>query len=363
MALQIGIVGLPNVGKSTLFNVLTKSKGAQAANYPFCTIDPNVGIVEVPDERLSKLTEIVKPEKTIPTVIEFKDIAGLVKGAHKGEGLGNAFLMHIREVDAICHVLRVFDGDVIHVDGTPDARRDRETIEAELVLADLDHLGKRTEKLEGKARSGEKGAKEALETIRILTSTLNDGILAAQAPLSPEQRAIAAGFQLLTMKPMLAALNVSEAQLSSLTLAEAKQRAGLDADTTAIMVCAKLEEELVDLSPEDAVAMLSELSVTSSGLDQLIRSAYDALNLLTFFTAGPKEVRAWTVRKGAKAPEAAGRIHTDFEKGFIRAETIAFDDFVTHGGEQGAKEAGKLRVEGKEYVVKDGDIFHFRFNV
>lgn len=364
MSLQIGIVGLPNVGKSTLFNVLTRSKGAQAANYPFCTIDPNVGIVEVPDERLAKLAEMVKPEKIVPTAVEFKDIAGLVKGAHKGEGLGNAFLSHIREVDAICHVVRVFEGDVIHVEGAPHPERDRGIIETELVLADLASLAQRTDKLAGKARTGDADAKKQFAVIEQITKALESGKPAGSVVLEKEEDiALVRSLQLLTTKPVLYALNVSEEQLARLSLEEAKKSAGLQPTDTAIMISAKLEEELIDMSREDAMAMLNELGVTSSGLDQLIRSAYDALGLLTFFTAGPKEVRAWTVRKGAKAPQAAGVIHTDFEKGFIRAETIAYDDFVACGGEQGAKDKGKLRVEGKEYVVKDGDIFHFRFNV
>lgn len=363
MALQIGIVGLPNVGKSTLFNALTRSKGAEAANYPFCTIDPNVGVVEVPDERLKKLTELVKPEKVIPTIIEFVDIAGLVKGASKGEGLGNAFLSHIREVDAICHVVRVFkSGDIIHVEGTVDPKRDREIIEMELILADLASIEKRKDKVEGKARSGDKDGKKELDVLTKILAALESGKLTSTIQFNDEEKLIVKSFQLLTSKPVLYALNVSEQELGTIDLNNAKAQAGIT-DETAILVSAKLEEELINLPPDEAKGLLKDLGVESSGLDQLIQSAYDILGLLTFFTVGPKEVRAWTVRKGAKGPEAAGVIHTDFERGFIRAETIAYVDFVAYNGEAGAKEAGKLRTEGKEYVVKDGDIFHFRFNV
>ncbi len=363
MALQIGIVGLPNVGKSTLFNALTRSKGAEAANYPFCTIDPNVGIVEVPDERLNKLAELVKPEKTIPTIIEFVDIAGLVKGASKGEGLGNAFLSHIREVDAICHVVRVFQsGDIIHVEGTVDPKRDREIIEMELILADFASIEKRKDKLEGKARAGDKEGKIELAVLTKVMATLEAGKLVSSVDWNEEEKVIVKNFQLLTSKPVLYALNVSEQELGTIDLNAAKAQAGITTET-AILVSAKLEEELINLSPEEAKGLLKDLGVQSSGLDQLIKSAYDILGLQTFFTAGEKEVRAWTVQKGAKAPQCAGVIHTDFERGFIRAETIAYEDFAALGSEQAAKEAGKLRTEGKEYTAKDGDIFHFRFNV
>jgi GTP-binding protein YchF len=364
MALQIGIVGLPNVGKSTLFNALTKNHGAQAANYPFCTIEPNVGIVEVPDVRLKKLAEIEKPEKIIPTAIEFVDIAGLVKGASKGEGLGNAFLSHIREVDAICHVIRVFeDTDIIHVEGSTDPKRDRETIEAELILADLGSIEQRSGKLEGKARSGDKQAVKQFALITKLKEMLNAGKLGSSIPWAPEEKDVVKQLQLLTTKPIIYALNVKEAELKTIKLEDAKKQACLSPSDIAILVSAKLEEELIGLSDDESKQLLTELGVASSGLDQLIQAAYEALGLQTFFTAGPKEVRAWTVKKGAKAPEAAGVIHTDFERGFIRAETISYDDFVSLGGEQKAKEAGKLRVEGKEYIVQDGDVMHFRFNV
>lgn len=363
MALKIGIVGLPNVGKSTLFNALTRSKGAQAANYPFCTIEPNVGIVEVPDERLAKLTEIVKPEKVVPAAIEFVDIAGLVKGASKGEGLGNAFLSHIREVDAVCHVVRIFQGgDVIHVEGTVDPKRDREIIELELVLADLQAIEKRIDRVKNGARNNKDLALE-LAVCEKLAVPLREGNPARTAELLPEDIPVAKGFQLLTMKPMLYAANVSESELATISVDTAKAQLGLPSSADVVCISAKIEEELIDLPPADAFAFLADLGVTSSGLDRLIQCAYHALGYITYFTAGVKEVRAWNVLKGSTAPQAAGVIHTDFEKGFIRAETIAYDDFVKYGGEQKAKEAGKLRLEGKAYVVKDGDMFNFLFNV
>lgn len=364
MSLKIGIVGLPNVGKSTLFNALTRSHGAQAANYPFCTIEPNVGIVEVPDARLKKLSELVSPEKTVPAIVEFVDIAGLVKGASKGEGLGNAFLSHIREVDAICHVVRIFQGgDIIHVEGTVEPKRDREIIEAELIIADLDKVTKKIDKVQGGARSGNKELTKELDVLTKVKAALDAGKLASTVELEKELLPISKDMQLLTAKRMIYALNTDEKSLSSLPLSEAKKLAGLHESDTAIIVSAKLEEELIALSPEEGTEMLKELGIQTSGLDRLIQAAYEALNLQTYFTAGPKEVRAWTVRKGAKAPEAAGVIHTDFEKGFIRAETISYSDFVASGAEQKAKESGKMRTEGKEYVVQDGDVLHFRFNV
>lgn len=364
MSLKIGIVGLPNVGKSTLFNALTKTRGAQAANYPFCTIDPNVGIVEVPDERLKKLAELVKPEKVIPAAVEFVDIAGLVKGASTGEGLGNKFLSHIREVDAICHVVRAFTGgDIIHVEGSVDPKRDREIIETELALADLESLRKRMEKMQGGARTGDKEMIKQLAVAQLLEKALQEGKMASTVALDSEQSLIAKEFQLLTRKPMLYAVNVAEDQLHSSPGADAKKNLGLPDSADVIIISAKIEEDLQDLSSDDATQFLRDLGVTSSGLDRLIQAAYHGLGYQTYFTAGPKEVRAWTVKIGATGPEAAGVIHTDFQKGFICAETISYKDFVQFGSEQKAKEAGKMRQEGKAYIVQDGDVMHFRFNV
>lgn len=364
MALQIGIVGLPNVGKSTLFNALTKSKGAEAANYPFCTIEPNVGIVEVPDVRLQKLAELVQPEKVIPAAIEFVDIAGLVKGASKGEGLGNKFLHAIREVDAICHVVRAFeDGNIIHVDGSVDPKRDRETIETELILADMEAVANRIDKVKGGAKSGNKDQQKGLNILQKIQMSLNEGKRAINTELTEEEKGIARSFNLLTLKPLIYAVNIAENKLQSASIDE--QRAGLQVhdDEQVILVSAKIEEDVMGLSDEEAAEFLQELGVDSSGLDKLIRAAYQALGYITYFTAGPKEVRAWNIRQGYTAPQAAGVIHTDFERGFIRAETIAYDDYVAAGTEAKAREAGKLRQEGKDYVVHDGDVMHFKFNV
>lgn len=364
MALQIGIVGLPNVGKSTLFNALTRSKGAEAQNYPFCTIEPNVGIVEVPDERLSKLAEIVKPEKVIPAAIEFVDIAGLVKGASQGEGLGNKFLGAIREVDAICHVVRHFvDSDITHVEGGPDPKRDREIIEAELMIADLESIEARMDKMRSLAKSGDKEKIKELAIFEKIKAVLDDGKMAIEADVTPEEHRFLQSAQLLTYKPIIYACNVSESELHTVNIHDAKQEMSLPEDAELITISAKIEEDLRDLSPAEAKEFLTELGVTDSGLDRLIQAAYNALGYITYFTAGVKEVRAWNIPKGSTGPQAAGVIHTDFEKGFIRAETIAYEDYVGLGGEQKAKEAGKLRQEGKEYVVKDGDVLHFKFNV
>ncbi|MDD5623613.1 MAG: redox-regulated ATPase YchF [Candidatus Peribacteraceae bacterium] len=364
MALQIGIIGLPNVGKSTLFNALTRTRGAQAANYPFCTIEPNVGIVEVPDERLQALAALVHPEKIIPAAIEFVDIAGLVRGASKGEGLGNKFLAAIREVDALCEVVRLFPGsDVIHVEGSVDPKRDRETVEIELILSDIEALEKRLEKARNAARTGDKEKQKEVIVLDKFLNTLKAGQLASAITLHPEEESIARQFCLLTRKPILYAANVAEEQLHTVSTHEARSQLNLPDAAQVITISAKIEEDLQDLAPEEAQAFLAELSVTSSGLSQLIQAAYAALGYQTFFTAGPKEVRAWNIHRGWTAPQAAGVIHTDFEKGFIRAETIAYHDYITLGGELKAKEAGKMRSEGKEYVVQDGDVMHFRFNV
>ena len=364
MALKIGIVGLPNVGKSTLFNALTRTRGAQAANYPFCTIEPNIGIVEVPDERLKKLAELVHPEKIVPAAIEFVDIAGLVKGASKGEGLGNAFLSHIREVDAICHVVRVFTGgDIIHVDGNVDPKRDRDTIETELMLADLQMIQKRIEKNAGAARTGDKLKIMEQGACQKIEKELLAGKMASGAELLPEEEVLVKSLFLLTRKPIVYAANVAEDQLHTLSAHVLKEQLGLPATAELVTVSAKIEEDLQDLSEDDAKEFLKDLGVTSSGLDSLIHAAYAALGYITYFTAGVKEVRAWNIPKGSTGPQAAGVIHTDFEKGFIRAETIAYADYVAAGSEVKAKEAGKMRAEGKEYIVQDGDIMHFRFNV
>jgi hypothetical protein len=352
------------VGKSTLFNALTKTRAAPAANYPFCTIDPNVGMVEVPDERLAKLTDLVKPEKTVPATVEFVDIAGLVKGASKGEGLGNAFLSHIREVHAICHVVRLFEGgDIIHVEGTVDPKRDRETIETELALSDLATINKRIDKLEPKARMGDKQGVLELSAAHKIKELLEQGKAASKAALAPEEEALALPFQLLTQKPVIYAVNASEEQVKGVTEAQARERLALPPDADVVTICAKIEEDLQELGEDEAREYLKELQMESSGLDRLIRAAYHALGYITFFTAGPKEAKAWTITRGMTAPQAAGTIHTDFQKGFIAAETIAYDDYVTLGGEQKAKAAGKMRAEGKGYVVKDGDVMLFRFNV
>ncbi len=364
MALKIGIVGLPNVGKSTLFNALTRSKGAEAQNYPFCTIEPNVGIVEVPDERLHTLTEMISPEKVVPAAIEFVDIAGLVKGASKGEGLGNKFLAAIREVDAICHVVRHFqNGDIIHVEGGVDPKRDREIIEAELVIADLESLDSRIAKIAGGARTGDKEKQKELAIYEKVHATLHEGKPAIETEVTEEEHLFLKKAQLLTYKPIFYACNTAEDELHTLKIADAKKELGLPESSELIMISAKIEEDLRDLSPADAKEFLAELGVTDSGLDRLIRAAYLALGYITYFTAGKKEVRAWNIPIGSTAPQAAGAIHTDFERGFIKADTIAYDDFVSCGGESGAKVAGKMRQEGKEYIVKDGDVMHFKFNV
>jgi hypothetical protein len=364
MGFKCGIVGLPNVGKSTLFNALTETAAAQAANYPFCTIEPNVGEVAVPDPRLDKLAEVGKSQQIIPTRLTFVDIAGLVKGASKGEGLGNQFLATIRETDAIAHVVRCFeDGDITHVEGKVAPLADIETIETELMLADLDSLEKRVDNLTKKAKGNDKDAKEQLELVGRALVLLREGRPARFLERKPDEERAFRMLGLLTSKPVLYVCNVEEGAaaegnaFSEQVMARAKEEGAV-----AVVISAKIESEIATLSREERVDFLDTLGLHEAGLDRLIRAGYELLHLITYFTVGPKEARAWTITKGTKAPQAAAVIHTDFEKGFIRAETIAYDDYTSLGGEAGARDGGKLRLEGKEYVVADGDVMHFRFN-
>jgi GTP-binding protein YchF len=365
MGFNCGIVGLPNVGKSTLFNALTATQAAQAANYPFCTIEPNVGRVAVPDPRLDKLAAIAGSAKIINTQLEFVDIAGLVKGASRGEGLGNQFLANIREVDAIVHVLRCFeDGDVTHVSGKVDPVSDAEVVETELMLADMDSLEKRLPNLEKKAKGGDKESAAEVPVVKKALEALRDGKPAREAQFTDDERTVIARLQLITAKPMMYVLNVEESSAATGNAHSAKAEAfAKSRGMPSVVISAAIEAEVAQLPAEDQSDYLSSLGLEETGLARVVRAGYALLDLVTFFTVGPKEARAWTVRREATAPQAAGVIHTDFEKGFIRAETIAYDDYVTLNGEAGARDAGKLRLEGKEYAVKDGDVFHFRFNV
>lgn len=360
MGLALGIVGLPNVGKSTLFNTLTKSMAAQASNYPFCTIDPNVGVVEVPDHRLQNLAAIVQTKKIVPAIVEFIDIAGIVKGASQGEGLGNKFLANIRETDAIIHIFRLFnDANVTHVNGNVNPKQDIEIINTELILADIESLTKQIDNLRKKAKGQDKAAIALLALAEKLLPVLESGKLANTVDLSIEEKDLIKQLQLITAKPVLFVGNISEDQIKTIDETAIAKELGLD---RIITVCAKVEAELAQLSEEDSKPFLEEYGLKESGLKRIIQAGYDLLGLQTYFTAGEIEARAWTVKKGATAPQAAGVIHTDFEKGFIKAEVASYQDFVDFNGWSGVKEKGKMRLEGKEYIVKDGDVMFFKFN-